>query len=125
MKVKTMIILSFMLLAACNSENRKKHNWVKGVYVTHYENEYSKAIDTIEITPLNEKAGTFHYARRTGYRRKSNGAAGPHQYKTEHSTCVYNEATAQLHEQRHGRVYSISADGESLTSGNSIYKRIQ
>ena len=124
MKSKVIIILLFAF-AACSSEGDKKRRPVEGVYVTTYESEYSKATDTIKITPFNKRAGTFNYVRRVGFRRISNGVLGPMEHKTEASICVFNETTAQLNEQRHGRIYSLSLDGNQLVLGNSIYKRIQ
>lgn len=118
-------IIPVLLLTACGLNNNESKITVQGVYVTQFETEYSKAMDTIEITPLNSEAGTFHYVRRVGYRRISNGVLGPVEHKTEASTCVFNENTAQLNEQRHGRIYSLSPDGNQLVSGNSIYKKIQ
>lgn len=124
MKSKAMLIL-VVVFVACNSERNEKRLSVQGVYVTTYETEYSKGMDTIEITPLNSEAGTFHYVRRVGFRRLSNGVLGPKEHKTEASTCVFNENTAQLNEQRHGRIYSLSPDGDQLVLENSIYKKIQ
>lgn len=123
MKNKTFIILLFVLVSC--TQNNDKSSSVKGVYVTTYRKEYSNAMDTMEITPLNEKTNSYTYTRRTGFQRISNGFLGPHQYEIENSTCVYDERTAQLNEQRHGRIYSFSADGNTLVSGNSVYKRIQ
>lgn len=124
MKIKAIIIV-FFAFTACNNEREKKNLSVQGVFVTTYESEYSKAIDTIEITPLNPGAGTFNYVRRTTYRRLSNGVPGPLEHKAENSICVFNENTAQLNEQRHGRIYSLSSDGNQLHSVNSVYNRIQ
>lgn len=95
------------------------------MYVTRLETEYNKGMDTIEITPLNREAGTFNYVRRVGYRRISNGVLGPLEHTTENSTCIFDQETAELNEQRHGRIYSLSPDGNQLVFGKSIYKRIQ
>jgi hypothetical protein len=118
-------IIPVLLLTACGLNKNESKTPVQGVYVTQFETEYSKAMDTIEITPLNIVAGTFSYVRRVVFRRISNGALGPVEYKTETSTCVFNENTAQINEQRHGRIYSLSFDGNQLVLGNSIYKKIQ
>lgn len=118
-------IISALVFVACKSPESKNNVLVKGTYVTSYQSEFSKAMDTLEITPLNESANTYSYTRRTGYQRISNGIAGPYQYETENSTCVFDRATAQLNEQRHGRIYFFSSDGNSLVSGSSVYKRIQ
>jgi hypothetical protein len=124
MKSKIWVILVFFL-AACGIDKNEKKVIVQGLYVSSFETEYSKAKDTIEITPLNSEAGTFNYVRRVGFKRISNGALGPLEHKIESSICVFNENTFQLNEQRHGRTYSLSSDGNQLHSGNSIYKRIQ
>lgn len=124
MKSKIIFIL-FFAFAACNSIRDRKNLSVQGLYVTRYEGAYYKAMDTIEITPLNTAVGTFHYTRRIGYRRISNGVLGKAEHKTEGSICVFNEQTAQLNEQRYGRIYSLSPDGNQLVFGKSVYKRIQ
>jgi hypothetical protein len=110
MKSKTVLILVFAIIA-CNSKRSSKSLSVQGIYVTTYKSEYSTAMDTIDIAPLNNEAGTFSYVRRVGFRRISNGVLEPMEYKTEVSTCLFNENTAQLNEQRHGRTYSLSSDG--------------
>lgn len=120
-----MVILFVFAFIGCNSEQNKNDTTVTGTYVTTYQTEYSKARDTLEITTLNNKGHTYHYTRRTGFRKISNGVLGPYQYKTENSSCVYDKATAQINEQRHGRIYSFSSDGNSLVSGNSVYRRIR
>lgn len=118
-------ILCALVFAGCKGQNSDAKASVEGIYVTGYENEYSRGRDTIQIIPLNAEANTFFYVRRVGYRRLSNGVLGPHKFERDSSTCVFNQATAQLSEQSHGRVYSLSKDGNSLISGNSVYKRIQ
>lgn len=124
MKSKLSIIFA-LLFAACSNNKNEKNATVSGLYVVRLKTEYNMGMDTIEITPLNNEAGTFNYVRRVGYRRIFNGVLGPMEHKTETSTCLFNQETAQLHEQRHGRIYSLSSDGNQLVFGNSIYKRIQ
>lgn len=124
MKSKIAIILVLLFTACSNNKNEKKAA-IQGMYVARLETEYHKGVDTIEITPLNTEAGTFNYVRRVGYRRISNGVLGPLEHTIENSTCVFDQGTAQLNEQRHGRIYSLSPDGNQLVFGKSIYKRIQ
>lgn len=124
MKSKLPIILVLWFAACSNNKNGKKAI-IQGRYVTRLETEYNKGMDTIEISPLNSETGTFNYVRRVGYQRISNGGLGPVEHKTENSTCVFNESTAQLNEQKHGRIYSLSPDGNQLVFGNSVYRRIE
>lgn len=113
-----------VFLAACGHEQKEYGGKVGGMYVVQYATEYSVGSDTIEISPLNRRVGSFHYTRRVRYRRIVKGVLGPPQFKTEVSTAIYKEHTAQLTEQGHGRVYSLSPDGD-LVFGNNIYKRIR
>lgn len=119
------VVITLVLFAACSNSRNDRKNSVKGVYVASYQNESSRGMDTIEIVPLNESPNTFHYIRRVGYNRISNGNAGPYKLERDTSTCIYDESAAQLNEQSYGRIYSISEDGNSLVSGGTIYKRIQ
>jgi hypothetical protein len=124
MKSKLSIMLILLFTACSNNKNETKAT-IQGMYVARLETEYNKGMDTIEITPINSEAGTFHYVRRVGYRRISNGVLGPLEHITENSTCVFEQEAAKLNEQRHGRIYSLSPDGNQLVFGNSTYKRIQ
>jgi hypothetical protein len=124
MKDSIKFILLFVL-AACSNEQTGRKFPIQGVYVTAYETEYHKGIDTIEVTAINKEAGTFYYVRRIGFRRISDGKLGPLEHKMESSTCLYDESTAQIQEQRYGRVYSFSSDGKQIISGKLTYKRIQ
>jgi hypothetical protein len=124
MKSKVLII-SFFALAACHSKSKKETLSVQGLYVGQYETEYSKGRDTIEIKPINSNAGTFHFIRRVGYQRISNGLLGQLEHKADSTTCVFTKENAQLMEQRHGNRYFLSADGKQLVFGNTFYKRIQ
>ena len=120
-----LLVLSFLTFTACGNQKDGKESSIEGRYVTSYQSEYSKAMDTIEIFPLNKDANTFYYVRRSGYRRISNGVLGPYEHKIDSSTCIYNPSTGELSEQQHGRVYSLSWDRKQLVSGSSVYKRIQ
>lgn len=122
MKSKLSIIL-VLVLASCRSENDNR-NSVHGIYVARFQTEYTKGMDTVEIIPINEDAGTFRYVRRIGYKRISGGVLRPDQYKVENSTCVFNKSTSQLNEERFGRIYFFTKDGNQLVIGNSVYKRI-
>lgn len=121
MKSKILII-SVWVFSACNESGYSKLK-IEGIYVSSYESEFGKAMDTIIIAPLNR--GMFYLVRRVGYRRIVNGKQGAYEHSTDSSICSFNETTAQLQEQRHGRVYALARGGKELVMGGSAYKRIQ
>lgn len=121
----SILFILIVVVTACNHQNDAPEIRVHGMYVTPFETEYSKGMDTIEVIPINKDAGTFRYVRRIGYKRISGGVPGKYEYKVENSTCVFTKNTAQLHEERYGRIYSLSKDGNELVMGQSVYRRIQ
>lgn len=123
MKNRILFIL-IVVVTACSNENDAPKIRVQGMYVTPFETEYSKGMDTIEVIPINEDAGTFKYVRRIGYKRISGGIPGKYEYKVENSTCVFNKNTSQLSEERYGRIYALSRGGNELVMGKSVYRRI-
>ena len=122
MRYKIAVLFPFFL-AACSIPNANRRR-VTGTYVLHAQSAYSMAMDTIEISWLNEGANTYRYERRVAYRRLLKGQPGPYEHKVERSICVYDKNTARLNEQKHGRSYFFSGDG-SLVTGGSVYRRIQ
>lgn len=81
-------IVSALVFAACNNPEIKNNVLVKGTYVTSYQSEFSKAMDTVEIRPLNEAANTYSYTRRTGYQRISNGIGAPSTRNRKFDLCI-------------------------------------
>ena len=98
---------------------------IEGSYAAQFESEFSKARDTIMIRAYNEKAGTYIIIHKTTYQRIRDGRLGVDQYKKESLTGIWSEKTGQLHEQRHGRIYSFPPKGNELVLGSAHYKKVK
>jgi hypothetical protein len=117
-------LLTANILLSCTSAHSGKEQ-VEGTYVNHFENEFSKAQDTVTINAYNKEAGTYFVIHRTAYQRINNGHPGTRQFKEERSIGVWNDRTKQLTEQRRGRIYSFPSTGDELLLGSSRYQKVE
>jgi hypothetical protein len=97
--MKKILIGCIVMLAAC------VHQENEGVFFRHFQNEYTRADDTISI-----KKGIV--TRKTGYNKIRNGQLKPRQYEVERWRL--NELGSAV----------IIIEGDELSMGNSSYKRI-
>jgi len=97
--MKKLLIGCMVLLAACT------HRENEGIFVRHFQNEYSRADDTIII-----KDGIV--IKKTGYNKIRNGKLKPREFDTKRWRL--NEWGSVV----------ITFQKDGLLVGNSLYKRI-
>lgn len=116
-----------VLLTACggNEEAANAKSAISGTYVHHAESEYSKAMDTLIITPYDAKAGTFIIMRKTGFHRIKDGKLQPKENKLERMISVWDEETHQLQELKGGKLYTFPDSGRELLAGTAKYLKIE
>lgn len=116
-----------VLITACggNQEVVNTKSSISGSYVRQAESEYSKAMDTLIITPYDANAGTFIILRRTGFHRIKDGKLQPQEKKQERMVSVWDEDTHQLQELKEGKLYTFPAGGRELLAGTAKYKKIE
>ena len=121
------VLFSAVLLTACggNDEVKGTKSKISGTYVHQAESEYSKAMDTLIVTPYDAKAGTFIILRRTGYNRIKNGKLQPKETKQERMITVWDEETHQLQEVKEGKLYTFPSTGKQLLVGTAEYRKIE
>ncbi len=121
------VLFSAVLLTACggNDEVKSTKSKISGTYVHQAESEYSKAMDTLIVTPYDAKAGTFIIIRRTGYNKIKNGKLQPKETKQERMITVWDEETHQLQEVKEGKLYTFSYTGLELLAGTAKYRKIE
>lgn len=120
------VLFSAVLLTACgrNDEAGTKST-ISGMYVRQTESEYSKAMDTLIVTPYDVKAGTFIILRRTGFNRIKNGNLQPKETKQERMITVWDEETHQLQEVKEGKLFTFPSTGKELLAGTAKYQKIE
>lgn len=121
------LLLLSVVLTACggNEEVAGTKSTITGTYVRQAEGEYSKAMDTLIITPYDAKAGTFIIIQRTGFHRINDGKLQPKENKQERMITVWDEETHQLQELKKGKLYTFPATGRELLAGTAKYLKIE
>ena len=116
-----------VILTACGGKEEAANikSTITGTYVRQAEGEYSKAMDTLIVTPYNVKAGTFIVMRRTGFHRIKDGRFQPKESKKKFMITVWNEETHQLQELKEGKLYTFPADGKEVLAGAAKYRKIE
>jgi len=125
-KVYGLLLLSVILIACGeNEEVAGTKGTISGTYMRQSESEYSKAMDTLIVTPYDAKAGTFIIMRRTGFHRIKDGKLQPKENKQERMITVWDEETHQLQELKEGKLYTFPANGGELLAGTAKYLKIR
>ncbi len=116
-----------VLLTACggNEEAGGTKSTISGTYVRQAESEYSKAMDTLIVTPYDAKAGTFIILKKTGFHRIINGKLQPKENKQDRMISVWDEETHQLQELKEGRIYTFPSSGIELLAGTAKYRKVE
>lgn len=121
------LLLLSVVLTACggNEDDAGAKSTITGTYVRQAEGEYSKAMDTLIVTPYDAKAGTFIIMRRTGFHRIKDGRLQPKENKQERMITVWDEETHQLQELKEGKLYTFPSTGKELLAGTAKYLKIE
>lgn len=120
------VLFSAVLLTACRGNDEAgTQSTISGTYVRQAESEYSKAMDTLIVTPYDAKAGTFILLRKTGFNRIKNGNLQPKETKQERMITVWDDETHQLQELKEGKLYTFPSTGKELLAGTAKYQKIE
>lgn len=122
MKSFSLTIFIFLLLFSCEGP-KKPDSLGGGIYTSQSQNEYSKVMDTLIISPY-ETPGTFLIIKRTGFQRIKEGQLLPKEYKVQPLVSVWNQDLHGLQELKRGRVYNFSSTGDIIVAGSDTYKKI-
>lgn len=125
-KIYGLLVLA-VLATACggNDDAAGTKSTISGTYVRKAESEYSKAMDTLIVTPYDPNAGTFIIIRKTGFNRIKNGNLQPKETKQERMITVWDDETRQLQELKEGKLYTFPSTGNELLAGTSKYWKLK
>lgn len=124
MKTYQLLFLAVLATACRGNEEGSTKSTINGTYARQAESEYSKAMDTLIVTPYDVKAGTFIIIRRTGFNRIKDGKLQPKENKQERMIGVWDEESHQLQELKEGKIYTFPSDGNELLAGTAKYRKI-
>ncbi|GAB2972186.1 hypothetical protein [Mucilaginibacter agri] len=118
-----MMMTSLLLsMAACN---RVEDKAIAGVYVTQFENEYSRTNDTLVITAYNLAGHTYTVERHSGFNKIRDGKVMPREFKQQRWTAVYTKENQVLSEAELGRKLFLKPDRQELVLGSTVYRMIK
>lgn len=126
MKLTHLAFSAIAIMVSCKSSDDRQEPWrlAEGTYVLQSKSEFSVADDTLVIKPVIGQKGLFSIKRNISYQRTGAKGEIPREKKQEVSTAIWEPETTQLKEQKHGRFYSVSADGNQLLIGKTVYRKV-
>ena len=120
--VINMMVVGIAILAACQSKSGKVQRFIDGVYISHAQNEFAVADDTLTFTHTD---GThYHITRRTGYQAIRDGKRLPRKFRLENVEGDYDPTNNQLSEITTGRVFRFDPDSGILRLKQAVYRKI-
>ena len=119
------ITLLIILNTGCDvNADSNKYPQLEGVYVKYATNEFSITWDTIYISVISKKSGTYFINHKAGYHRIRNGRLQDKEHKETGLIGSWMEESRQLKTENLGRVYSFPEDSKSLLMGTVPYSKI-
>ena len=118
------IFISLVQQSCSDNPNHDKQLSIEGVYVTHTNNEFSLTWDTIQISVVSKKAGTYLINHKAGYQRIRNGKILDKEYKETALIGNWYKEGRQLKTEKLGRVYSFPEGSKELLLGTVPYTKI-
>lgn len=123
-KIYGLLVLAVLGTACGGNDAADTKGTISGTYVRKAESEYSKAMDTLIVTPYDPKAGTYIILRRTGFNTIKNGRLQPKETKQERMITVWDDETRQLQELKEGKLFTFPSTGNELLAGTARYSKL-
>lgn len=126
MKLYLLSVLVAAVVLSCSGTNGSEISGksIEGTYVLQSKSEFSAAEDTLKIKAIEDQKDLYDIERSVGYSRNTGKGDQPKETKHEKATAVWDTRENKLKEQKHGRIYSLSEDGDRLQIGSSFYTKI-
>jgi len=118
-------MVCLLLLSGCGLSNNNVEDFIPGMYVKDFQQQYSSGSDTLIITIEDDATGKYNIERRLSYVPVHDGKALNAKHEKQLWVALYNAGTKQLVVQRTGRLVSFSPEKQILTIGNSVYNKIK
>ena len=118
------MMLITVIISSCGASTENSPG-IEGAYIAFSNNEFSITKDTISISVLNKKGGTYFIQHRAGYQRIRKGRLQEKESKETNLIGHWQEGPRQLKTEKLGRVYSFSEDGRLLLMGTVPYTKIK
>jgi hypothetical protein len=116
----------FVVATSCTSFfSDKVRSFIPGTYISHWENEFTTATDTIEIrSPQDAGSETFRITRRTSSMQTIEGRKMQPNYKIAYWNGKYDNDTKTMFIINNGRILNFDAKKQEMNMGSVVYKKL-
>ncbi len=117
------LALAIIGLSACNNDRDNIKAFIPGTYTKEAKSEYSRANDTLTITPLGGNA--YLIVQSTGYQSIKNGKPLSKHYKVHKLTGIYDPQKQVMDETTIGRIFIFSPEKKLLLVNSAEYRKVK
>ena len=118
-------IVCILLLSGCALSGDNIKDFIPGIYVKQFQQQYASGNDTLVITIQDETTNSYNIERHLGYIPVHDGKVLNLQNETAVWYGIYNKDDRQLIVRPGGKMISFSLEKQCLYIGNSIYKKVK
>lgn len=118
-----LIVLSTLLFYSCGGS--KTQTAIPGTYVTHFQNEYSIAYDTLVISSYNKSDDIFNVNYKAGFNRIKDGKIQAKEFKNKQWKSNWDESKHSLLETETGTQLKFISEKQIILDGNMEYHKIK
>jgi hypothetical protein len=121
------ILLFCLVGVGCllSSENNEMQKAIAGTYIRFSEHEFGSEWDTLTIKGSNSNLTMFQILRKWKYERRLDGQRIEPEYKRQVTSAIYEENLQFLKDTETGNIYSFDLAKNTVSTGETIYKKIK
>ncbi len=116
------LMVGLLVLCGCS---QREADFVPGMYVKQFAQEYNVGSDTLVISAVNVSEGNYSIARHLTYVPIKDGKRLKPQSERANWLGSYNKDSKQLMVKPSGKVLTFSEEKQCLYIGNSVYNKIK
>ncbi|MGN6212062.1 hypothetical protein [Parafilimonas sp.] len=119
------IIVCLFLLSGCALSDGNIKDFIPGMYVKEFQQQYASGNDTLVITIVDETTNSYNIERHLSYIPVHDGKVLNRQNETTTWYGIYSKNNKQMIVQPNGKIISFSPEKNCLYIGNSTYKKVK
>lgn len=125
MKRLNAYLLGCFILVACGADQSGSEDAITGIYVREINNEVAKGTDSLIVSVLDRKAGTYSIENNYGFMRYLDGREKGRDHKTKKFTAVYDKEHKQLVDNFKGMVFTLVPEKGLLLQGSEEFRKVK
>ncbi len=119
------IIVCLLLLSSCVLWDDNIKEFIPGMYVKQFQQQYASGSDTLVITTQDETTNRYNIERHLSYIPVHDGKVLSLQNETAAWYGIYNKDDKQLIVRPSGKIIAFSPEKNCLYIGTSVYKKVK